>query len=43
VRDYAGGICGTNAGGRLQGNVTKAICGSGSDAELPESASENEN
>jgi hypothetical protein len=39
VRDYAGGICGTNDGGTLSGNVTAAICGSGSDAVLPESAS----
>ena len=40
VRDYAGGICGTNAGGTLSGNVTAAICGSGSDAVLPEVASQ---
>lgn len=40
VRDYAGGICGTNRRGRLTGNVSKAICGSGSDAVLPESASD---
>ena len=40
VRDYAGGICGTNEGGTLSGNTTAAICGSGSDAVLPESASE---
>ena len=39
VRDYAGGICGTNDGGTLSSNVTAAICGSGSDAVLPESAS----
>ena len=39
VRDYAGGICGTNDGGSLSGNVTAAICGSGSDAVLPETAS----
>ena len=40
VRDYAGGICGTNDGGKLSGNVTAAICGSGSDAVLPETASQ---
>jgi len=40
VRDYAGGICGTNEGGTLSGNTTAAICGSGSDATLPEVASE---
>jgi hypothetical protein len=40
VRDYAGGICGTNAKGTLTGNVFEAICGSGSDATLPEAASE---
>lgn len=40
VRDYAGGICGTNDGGTLSSNVTAAICGSGSDAVLPESASQ---
>jgi len=40
VRDYAGGICGTNAGGNLSGNVSQAICGSGSDAVLPETASQ---
>ena len=40
VRDYAGGICGTNDGGTLSGNVTEAICGSGSDAVLPETASQ---
>lgn len=40
VRDYAGGICGTNEGGTLLGNTTAAICGSGSDATLPEAASE---
>lgn len=40
VRDYAGGICGTNAGGTLTGNTTAAICGSGSDAALPEAASQ---
>jgi hypothetical protein len=40
VRDYAGGICGTNDGGKLTGNVSLAICGSGSDAILPETASE---
>jgi hypothetical protein len=40
VRDYAGGICGTNEGGTLSGNTTAAICGSGSDATLPEAASE---
>ena len=40
VRDYAGGICGTNAKGTLSGNVFKAICGSGSDAVLPEAAAE---
>lgn len=39
VRDYAGGICGTNVGGSLSGNVFQAICGSGSDAVLPEAAS----
>ena len=39
VLDYAGGICGTNEGGTLSGNVTAAICGSGSDAVLPEAAS----
>ena len=39
VRDYAGGICGTNEGGTLSGNKTEAICGSGSDAVLPEAAS----
>ena len=39
VRDYAGGICGTNEGGNLSGNVAAAICGSGSDAVLPETAS----
>jgi len=38
VRDYAGGICGTNAGGTLSGNTFAAICGSGSDAVLPETA-----
>jgi len=38
VRDYAGGICGSNEGGRLMDNVSEAICGSGSDAELPETA-----
>ena len=38
VRDYAGGICGTNEGGTLSGNTTAAICGSGSDAVLPEAA-----
>ena len=38
VRDYAGGICGTNEGGTLSGNTSAAICGSGSDAVLPESA-----
>ena len=41
VRDYAGGICGTNDGGSLSNNTTAAICGSGSDAVLPETASEN--
>ena len=40
VLDYAGGICGTNDGGTLLGNVSLAICGSGSDAILPETASE---
>lgn len=40
VRDYAGGICGTNDGGTLSGNVFEAICGSGSDATLPETASQ---
>ena len=40
VRDYAGGICGTNAGGTLSGNTYAAICGSGSDAVLPETASQ---
>lgn len=40
VRDYAGGICGTNEGGSLSGNKSAAICGSGSDAVLPETASE---
>ena len=40
VRDYAGGICGTNVGGSLSGNVFQAICGSGSDAVLPEAASQ---
>ena len=40
VRDYAGGICGTNAKGTLTGNVFEAICGSGSDATLPEAASQ---
>lgn len=40
VRDYAGGICGTNDGGTLIGNVSLAICGSGSDAILPDVASE---
>ena len=40
VRDYAGGICGTNDGGTLTGNVSLAICGSGSDAILPDVASE---
>ena len=40
VRDYAGGICGTNEGGTLSGNTYAAICGSGSDAVLPEAASE---
>lgn len=40
VRDYAGGICGTNDGGSLSANVTAAICGSGSDAVLPETASQ---
>ena len=40
VRDYAGGICGTNAGGSLSANVFQAICGSGSDAILPEAASQ---
>ena len=40
VRDYAGGICGTNEGGTLTGNVSLAICGSGSDSILPETASE---
>ena len=37
---YAGGICGTNEGGSLSGNTSAAICGSGSDAVLPETASE---
>ncbi len=36
----AGGICGTNAKGTLTGNVFEAICGSGSDATLPEAASQ---
>ena len=40
VRDYAGGICGSNSGGSLSGNVTQAICGSGSDALLPEAAAQ---
>lgn len=40
VQDYAGGICGTNAGGTLSGNTFAAICGSGSDAVLPETASQ---
>ena len=40
VRDYAGGICGTNEGGTLSGNTTAAICGSGSDAVLPEAAAQ---
>ena len=40
VRDYAGGICGTNDGGTLSGNVSQAVCGSGSDAALPETASQ---
>ncbi len=40
VRDYAGGICGTNDGGSLSGNTSAAICGSGSDAILPETASQ---
>jgi hypothetical protein len=40
VRDYAGGICGTNDGGTLTNNISAAICGSGSDAVLPETASE---
>jgi len=40
VRDYAGGICGTNEGGTLSGNTYAAICGSGSDAALPETAAE---
>ena len=40
VRDYAGGICGTNEGGSLSGNTSAAICGSGSDAVLPEAASQ---
>lgn len=40
ARDYAGGICGTNDGGSLTGNTSQAICGSGSDAELPATASE---
>jgi hypothetical protein len=40
VRDYAGGICGTNEGGTLTGNLSLAICGSGSDAILPDTASE---
>jgi hypothetical protein len=39
VRDYAGGICGTNEGGSLSRNTFQAICGSGSDAVLPEAAS----
>lgn len=38
VTDYAGGICGTNDSGTLSGNVSAAICGSGSDAKLPETA-----
>jgi hypothetical protein len=40
VRDYAGGICGTNGGGSLLNNTTAAICGSGTDARLPETASQ---
>jgi hypothetical protein len=40
VSDYAGGICGTNDGGTLSGNTFTAICGSGSDAVLPETASQ---
>ena len=40
VRDYAGGICGTNEGGTLSGNTSAAICGSGSDGVLPEAASQ---
>ena len=40
VRDYAGGICGSNSGGTILGNFSMAICGSGSDAMLPEAASE---
>ena len=39
IRDYAGGICGTNDGGSLSGNISAAICGSGSDAKSPETAS----
>lgn len=40
VRDYAGGICGTNDGGNLSGNTYAALCGSGSDAILPETAAQ---
>lgn len=40
VRDYAGGICGTNAGGTLSNNQFEAICGSGSDAQLQEFATQ---
>lgn len=40
VKDYAGGICGVNEGGKLSGNAFAAICGNGSDAVLPEAASE---
>ena len=40
VRDYAGGICGTNAGGTLSNNQFEAICGSGSDSQLQEFAAQ---
>lgn len=40
VANYAGGICGTNDGGRLSNNTTEAICGSGLDVKLPEAASQ---
>jgi hypothetical protein len=40
VSDYAGGICGTNAGGTLSNNQFEAICGSGSDAQLQEFATQ---
>ena len=38
TRDYAGGICGANEKGTLSGNTFAAICGSGTDAVLPETA-----